>query len=205
MELEKNELKNYNNKNIHHNKHLSNQAQSKVINRLYKEDIEKRKEKKQTLLKIYECSFQPNLHYGVSTKQNNNNITSSAPTNKNHLMVTKSSRFSSRNNRNNSNFDNGSNNRSLILKSKKNKFNDFDEEESIKTKNKNRSKSKKSKKKKKIIESDEESGGEEELNQDEIIVNRLRAKLFFNKKSKSKNKQRMNHSVEGRKKMKIKM
>ena len=42
MEKEKNELKDYNKKNIHNKKILSNIDQSKVIERLYKNDLQKR-------------------------------------------------------------------------------------------------------------------------------------------------------------------
>ena len=94
-------------KNLHYNKHLSNYDQIKVIERLYKEDIKKRKEKKQTLLKVYECSFQPNLYYGSNNTNKNN---------QNRMMNTKSSRNFDKNN-----FMTYNNlvNRSLVLKNRK--------------------------------------------------------------------------------------
>ena len=181
MDLEKKELKNYNKKNLHYNKHLSNYDQIKVIERLYKEDIKKRKEKKQTLLKVYECSFQPNLYYGSNNTNKNN---------QNRMMNTKSSRNFDKNN-----FMTYNNlvNRSLVLKNRKsnNNFNEI-----------GFSSSTKHSKRKRYIDSDKENSISEEKDEQEIIADKLRARLFSNRK---KTKRRINHSVEGRKKLKVKI
>ena len=183
MEKQKKELKDYNKKNIHHNKHLSNMAQSKVIDRLYREDIKKRKEKKQTLLKIYECPFQPNLY----NYKNDSNTTNLGNTKSSfHLRVIKN-----KNNYNNLN----SENKSMILKSNK-KHNG----------NLGYGSTSKAKKKEYIHyqDSSEDNSGSDIDDDDEekLIANKLRAKLFMNKKQKH---ERNNNSVGERKKLKFKI
>jgi len=182
LEKQKKEQKEYNKKNIHHNKHLSNMAQSKVIDRLYREDIKKRKEKKQTLLKIYECTFQPNIY----KYKNDLNITD---------LGNKKSSFLLRVAKNKNNYNNlNSENKSMILKSNK-KHNGNKEYDST------------SKAKKKEItnyqdSSENNSGSDIDNDEENLIANKLRAKLFMNKKQKH---ERNNISVRERKKLKFKI
>ena len=59
-----------NKKNIHYKKKLSNKKLPSLLERLYIKDIEKRKEKKEILTKIYTPTFTPFLR----SKRKNNNI-----------------------------------------------------------------------------------------------------------------------------------
>ena len=161
LEKEKKELKDYNKKNIHHNKHLSNKAQSNVVERLYTDDIRKRKEKKETLLKIYEFSFQPNI-----CSHNLNN------TNNNGLSNTKSSMHFNRNNINKNINNYKSNN--IQPKSKNKKHSNREDIHAYMSTSIN--------KRKKEESSDEDDSESEDRNDEEVIANKLRSKLFSVKK-----------------------
>ena len=84
-------------------------------------------------------------------------------------------------------------NRSLVLKNRKSNKN-FNEI--------GFSSSTKHSKRKRYIDSDKENSISEEKDEQEIIADKLRARLFSNRK---KTKRRINHSVEGRKKLKVKI
>ena len=168
MEIKEKELKDYNKKNIHHKKHLSTAAQDKIIERLYNKDIQKRKEKHETLLKIYEFSFKPNIqikkiNYHKEKGDNNN------------LLNTKSTRHFNRNKKN-SKINNNSNLKSITIKSKYNDNNNF------MTDSNNYINTSYAKKKTNVENSTDEENSNSEDMDDEIIANRLRSRLFSNKK-----------------------
>lgn len=64
------ELETVNNeKNIHYNKKISSDKVPSVLDRLYTQDIKKRREKKQILTKIYTPTFTPFLYYKEEMKR----------------------------------------------------------------------------------------------------------------------------------------
>jgi hypothetical protein len=189
MEKEKKELKDYKKKNIHNNKRLHKIDQSKVVERLYKDDIQKRKEKQQTLLKIYELSFQPNLHY-----TNKKNINTNSNNNNSNLSNTKSSlQFNKFKNHNNPNINSKSNFKTIAIQNNNNKNNNnhgYINTSYSKRKNED--------------SSEENSISEDNSNEEEIVItNRLRSKLFSNKKKNPDNVN--NNTFHGNKKLKLKI
>jgi len=156
-QLEKNnkEQKNYNKQNIHHNKHLSMDEKTKVIERLYNEDIKRRKEKQLTILKIYELPFKPQVSYPNTFFCHNGFLSSQARRRNlynNNIANTKNNKNMTINNKNNNN------------KIKYNSINENEEEEGDAEENYLR------------------NNDNDVIFDDEVVINKLRARLFSKKK-----------------------
>ena len=71
-----------NKKNIHKNKRMSAEKNISMLDRLYTNDIKKRKEKQKLLLQIYTPSFIPNIYTKNENMKRNINIKRSEKTHK---------------------------------------------------------------------------------------------------------------------------
>ena len=192
-EKKKKEMKNYNSKNIHHNKRMSQEKVSSIIHRLYTKDINKRKENKTILKEIYTPTFTPNIY----TKKENN-IKKAKNKNENHPQTQRNKYYKEK--KEDSDSENEKNMYKTIYEDKHNHehnnkklnenlyYDDYEEEEEEKKNGRYKKISnsqkhfKKVEKTKKSHKNTRFSDNEDEETERVVIENAFRNRLFKHKK-----------------------